>query len=172
MPLRHHLFDLILEQEKQGFYVHSEDAVKGFLGLICERPVFTGDPGIVKCVVEPSEGFDSEWYDPPHLLGLAEVCLDERRRSAVAFDVIDELSPLALPPCCDDYLRTQLSHTPCSRSANATVSTGDECHLSSKFQFISHSLALQSSHLPGIPFGAKVLQEATAPNIGCTLPPR
>jgi hypothetical protein len=79
---------------------------QSFLGLICEQPVFPGDPGIVKCVVEPSEGFESEWYDPLHLLGLAEVCLDERRRSAVAFDVIDEQSPLALPPSCDDYLST------------------------------------------------------------------
>jgi hypothetical protein len=139
--LRHHLFDLILKQKKQGFYVHSEDAVKRSLGLICEQPAFTGDPGIVKCVVEPSEGFQSEWYDPLYLLGLAEVCLDERCRSAVAFDVIDESSPLALPPSCEDYLSTQLSYTPCSRCANATVSTGDECHLSSKFQAISHSLA-------------------------------
>jgi hypothetical protein len=104
--LRHHLSDLVLKQKKWGFYVHSEDAVKGFLGLICEQPVFTGDPGIVKCVVEPSEGFESEWYDPLHLLGLPEVCLDERRRSAVPFDVIDEQSPLALPPSCDDYLST------------------------------------------------------------------
>jgi hypothetical protein len=46
--LRNHLFDLILKQKKQGFYIHSEDAVKSFLGLICEQPVFTGDPGIVK----------------------------------------------------------------------------------------------------------------------------
>jgi hypothetical protein len=95
---------LVLKQKKQGFYVHSEDAVKSFLGLICEQPVFPGDPGIVKCVVEPSEGFESEWYDPLHLLGLAEVCLDERRRSTVAFDLIDEQSPLALPPSCDNYL--------------------------------------------------------------------
>ena len=72
-----------------GFYVHSEDAVKSLLALICEQLVFTGDPGIVECVVEPSKGFESEWYDPLHLLGLAEICLDERRRSAVAFDVID-----------------------------------------------------------------------------------
>jgi hypothetical protein len=104
--LRHHLLDLVLKQKKQGFYVHCEDAVKTFLGLICEQPVFTGDPGIVKCVVEPSEGFESEWYDPLHLLGLAEVCLDERRLSAVAFAVIDEPSPLALPPSCNDYLST------------------------------------------------------------------
>jgi hypothetical protein len=104
--LCHHLPDLVLVQKKQGFYVHSEDAVKSFLSLICEQPVFTGDPTIVKCVVEPSEGFESEWYDPLHLLGLAEVCLDERRRSAVAFGVLDEQSPLALPPSCDDYLST------------------------------------------------------------------
>jgi hypothetical protein len=46
-----------------------------------------------------------------------------------------------LPPSCDDYLRTELSNTPCSRSTDATVSSGDECHLASKFQDISHSLA-------------------------------
>src|ERR1700682_1858949 len=103
MSLRHHLFDLVLEEKKQGFYVHSEDVVKSFLGLICEQPVFTGDPGIVKCVVEPSEGLESEWYDPLYLLGVAEICRDERRRSAVVFDVIDEQSPLALPSSCDDY---------------------------------------------------------------------
>ena len=85
-----------------------------------------GDPSIVKYVVEPSEGFESEWYDPLHLLGLAEVRLDEPRRSAVAFDVLDEQSPLALPPSCEDYLSTELSYTPCSRSANTSVSTGDE----------------------------------------------
>src|SRR5690349_10041441 len=106
MPLRHHLFDLILKQKKQGLYVHSEDVGKGFLGLLCEQPVFARDPGIVKCVVEPSEAFENGWYDTLHLLGLAEVCLDVRRRSAVAIDVIDELSPLALSPSCDDYLRT------------------------------------------------------------------
>ena len=89
MPLRHQLFDLILKQKKEGLYVHSEDAVKSSLGLICEQPVFTRDPGIVKCIVEPSEGFESERYDTLCLLGLAEVCLDERRRSSVAFDVID-----------------------------------------------------------------------------------
>jgi hypothetical protein len=100
------LFDLILEQKKQGFYVHSEDAVKSLLGLICQQSVFTGAPGIVECVVKPSEGFDSEWCDSLHLFGLAEVCLDERRRSTVAFDLIDEQSPLALPPSCDDYLST------------------------------------------------------------------
>jgi hypothetical protein len=94
--LRNHLFDLILKQKKQGFYIHSEDAVKSFLRLICEQTVFTGDPGIVKCIVEPPESFESEWYDPLYLLGLAEVCLDERCRSAVAFDVIDDQSPLAL----------------------------------------------------------------------------
>src|ERR1700722_2191029 len=106
MPLRHHLSDLILKQKKQGFYVHSEDVVKSFLGLICEQPVFAGDPGIVKCVVEPSERFENEWYDPFHLLRLAEVCLNKRRRSAVASNVIDEQSPFALPPSCDDYLST------------------------------------------------------------------
>jgi hypothetical protein len=91
-----------------GPYVASKHAVavKSLLSLICEQPVFTGDPSIVKCVVEPSEGFESEWYDPLHLVGLAEVCLDECRRSAVAFDLIDEQSPLALPPSCDDYLST------------------------------------------------------------------
>ena len=73
LSLCHHLPDLVLEQKKQGFYVHSEDAVKGFLSLMCEQPVFTGDPSIVKCVIEPSEGSESEWYDPLHLLGLAEV---------------------------------------------------------------------------------------------------
>jgi hypothetical protein len=72
---------------------HSEDAVKSSLGLVCEHPVFTGDHGIVKCIVEPSEDFKSKWYDTLHLHGLAEVCLDERRRSSVAFDVIDEPSP-------------------------------------------------------------------------------
>src|ERR1700757_4667367 len=138
MPLRHHLFDLILKQKKQGLYVHSEDGVKGFLGLIGEQPVFARDPGIVKCVVEPSEPFENEWYDTLHLLGLTEVCLDERRRSAVASDVIDEQLPLVLPPSCDDDLSAQLSYTPCSRSADATVSTGNECHLSSKFQATFH----------------------------------
>jgi hypothetical protein len=90
MPLRHHLLDLILKQQKQGFYIHGEDAVKNFLGLLCEQPVFTGNSGIVECVVEPSEGFESEWYDPLHLLGLAEIRLDERGRSSIAFDVVDE----------------------------------------------------------------------------------
>jgi hypothetical protein len=104
MPLRHHLFDLTLKQEKHGSYVHSEDAIKTSLGLICEQPVFTGDPSIVKCVIEPSERFDSEWYDPLHLLGLAEVCLDKRRGSVVALDVIDDKSPLVLPSSCEDYL--------------------------------------------------------------------
>jgi hypothetical protein len=80
--------------------------VKRSLGLIGKQPVFTGDPGIVKYVVEPPEGFESEWYDPLHLLGLAEICLDERRRAAVAFDVTDERSPLLLPSSCDDYLST------------------------------------------------------------------
>jgi hypothetical protein len=50
--LRHHLFDLNLKQKEQGFYVQSEDTVKSFLGLICAQPVFTADPGIVKCVVD------------------------------------------------------------------------------------------------------------------------
>src|SRR6267378_3452137 len=109
MPLRHHLFDLILEEKKHGLYVHSENAVKTFLGLLCEQPVLTGDPGIVKCVVEPSEGFESEWYDPLHLLGLAEVCLDESRRSDVAFDVIDEQSALALTTTCALSSATRLA---------------------------------------------------------------
>jgi hypothetical protein len=76
---------------------------------------------------------------------LAEFCLDERRRSAVAFDVIDEQSTLALPPSCENYLSAELSYTPCGCSANATVSAGDKRHLSSKFQIISHSLDLQHS---------------------------
>jgi hypothetical protein len=139
--LRHHLLDLILKQKKQGLYVHSEDAVESSFGLVCEQPVFTGDPGIVKCIVEPSEGFESEWYDSLHLLRLAEVCLEKRRRSAIAVDVIDKPSPRALPPSCDDYLSAELSYTPRSRSANATVSAGDECHLSGKFQAISHFVA-------------------------------
>jgi hypothetical protein len=56
-------------------------------------PVFTGDPGIVECVVEPAEGSESKWYDPLYLLGLAEVCLDERRKSAAPFDVIASSRP-------------------------------------------------------------------------------
>jgi hypothetical protein len=78
--------------------------------------------------VELSESSESEWYDPLYLLGLAEVCMDEGRRSAVAFDVIDEQPSLALPPSCEDYLSTELSYTPCGCSANATVSAGDECY--------------------------------------------
>jgi hypothetical protein len=53
LALRHHLFDLVLKQKKQGFYVHSEDIVKIFLGLLCEQPVFTGDASIVKGIIEP-----------------------------------------------------------------------------------------------------------------------
>ena len=68
--MRHHLFDLILKQKKQGSYVHSEDVVKVLLGLLREKPVFTGNPSIVKGIVEPSEGFESERYDLPQLLGL------------------------------------------------------------------------------------------------------
>jgi hypothetical protein len=63
IPLRHHMFNLILKQQKHGFYIYGEDAVKGSLGLICKQPVFAGAPGIVKCGVEPSEGFESEWYE-------------------------------------------------------------------------------------------------------------
>src|SRR5260370_7462947 len=110
----------MLQEEKHGFYIYGEDAVKGSLGLICEQPVFTGDPGVVKCVVEPSEGFESEWYDPLHLLGLAEVCLDERRRSAVAVDVTYEQAPLPFPHPSHYYLSTYLSYTPCNPPAHTT----------------------------------------------------
>jgi hypothetical protein len=106
LPLCRHLFDLILKKKNQGSYIHSEDAIKAFLSLVCEEAILTGNPGIVECVVEPSEGLESEWYDPLHLFGLAEICLDERRRSAFAFDVIDEQSPLALPPAREDHLGT------------------------------------------------------------------
>jgi hypothetical protein len=61
--LRHHQFHLILKQKKQGLYIHREDAVKRVLGLIGEQPVFTGDPGVVKCIVEPSKGIESKSYD-------------------------------------------------------------------------------------------------------------
>jgi hypothetical protein len=54
-------------------------------------------------------------------------------------DVIDYPAPFALPPSCDNYLSTQLGYTLCGRSANATVSTGDECHSSGKFQIVSPS---------------------------------
>ena len=107
--MRHHLFDLILKQKKQGFYIHSEDSIKTLFRLICEQPVIAGYPSIVKCVIKPSKGFKSEWYDPLHLLGLAEVCMDERRRSAVASDLIYQQSPFALPFPCNDHLSTQLS---------------------------------------------------------------
>jgi hypothetical protein len=104
--LRHHLFDLILKQKEQGFYVHSENAVEISLSLLYEQPVFTGDPSIVECKVETSEGFESEWHNPPHLLRLTEICLDEGRRSAVVSDVVDKQPRFALPPSCNDYLST------------------------------------------------------------------
>ena len=88
-PLRHHLFDLILKQQKQGLYIHSKDPIKICLRLIGEQPIITGDSSIIECVIEPSERFESEWYDPFHLIGLAEVGLDEGRRSALVPDVID-----------------------------------------------------------------------------------
>jgi hypothetical protein len=83
--------------------------------------------------------FESEWYDPFQLLRLAEVGLDEGCRSTLSPDLIDQQSPFALPPSCDDYLSTQLSYAFCGCSTNATVSARDECHSTGKFRFVSHS---------------------------------
>jgi hypothetical protein len=59
------LFQLILKQQEQSFYVYRENVVEVFLSLIHKRPVVAGDSGIVECAIEPSEGLESERHDEP-----------------------------------------------------------------------------------------------------------
>jgi hypothetical protein len=105
LSLHDHLFQLILKQHEQRLHVYREDTVEVFLRLIHERPVVAGYSRIVECIVEPSEGPESERYDEPDPIGLSEICLDEFRRATIAGNFVDYSPTFATATSCDDNIR-------------------------------------------------------------------
>jgi hypothetical protein len=69
---------------------------------------------------------------------LTEICLDERGSSAVSIDFINQQLPLVMPPAGNDNMSAKFGQMLCGRSANPTVASGDERHLSGKFQIAFH----------------------------------
>jgi hypothetical protein len=72
---------------------------------------------------------------------LTEICLDERRRSAVAFDAINEQSPFALPPSGDDYLSTWSATRLAAAPLMPLLPPVMSATFPAKFQVTSHALA-------------------------------
>jgi hypothetical protein len=102
--LHDHLFQLILKQQEQPLHVYREDTVEVFLRLIHERPVLAGYSRIVECIIEPSEGLESQRCDEPDLIGLGEIRLDKVRRAAVAINFVDQSPSFGPAPSCDDNI--------------------------------------------------------------------
>jgi hypothetical protein len=120
------LFQLSLQKQEQHIHAYREGAVEVFFSLIHEHPVVPGYSGTVECIVDPSEGLESQRYDEPALIGLSEIRLDEFRRAAVAINFADYSLPFSQATFCDDNVCAQLRQTFPGHSANPASPASDK----------------------------------------------